>query len=39
MSCDSYTSIDVDYDEILCELQALQLKHNPMYCGVYIYIT
>ena len=31
MSCDSYTSIDVEYDEVLCELHALQLKHNPMY--------
>ena len=29
--CDSYTSIDVEYDEVLCELHALQLKHNPMY--------
>ena len=31
MPCDSYTSIDVEYDEVLCELHALQLKHNPMY--------
>ena len=31
MSCDSYTSIDVEYDEVLCELHALQLKHNAMY--------
>ena len=26
-----YTSIDVEYDEVLGELHALQLKHNPMY--------
>ena len=31
MSCDSYTSINVEYDEMLCELHALQLKHNPTY--------
>ena len=33
--CDSYTSIDVEYSEVLCELHGLQLKHNPMYviCG------
>ena len=31
MPCDSYTSIDVEYDEVLCKLDALQLKHNPMY--------
>ena len=31
MPCDSYTSIDVEYDEVLCERHALQLKHNPMY--------
>ena len=31
MPCDSYTSIDVEYDEEFCELHALQLKHNPMY--------
>ena len=31
MPCDSYTSIDVEYDDVLCELHALQLKHNPMY--------
>ena len=31
MPCDSYTSIDVEYDEVLCELHALQLKHNLMY--------
>ena len=31
MPCDSYTSIHVEYDEVLCELHALQLKHNPLY--------
>ena len=31
MPRDSYTSIDVEYDEVLCELHALQLKQNPMY--------
>ena len=30
-SCDSYTSINVEYDEVLCELHVLQLKHNPIY--------
>ena len=31
MQCDNYTSTNVEYDKVLCELQALQLKHNPMY--------
>ena len=31
MPCDSYTSIDVEYDEVLRELQSLQLKYNHMY--------
>ena len=31
MPCASCTSIDVEYDEVLCELHALQLIHNAMY--------
>ena len=31
MPCDSHTSIDIEYDAVLCELHALQLKHNPIY--------
>ena len=35
MPCDSYTSIDVEYYEVLCELHALQLKNNPMYVIIF----
>ena len=35
MSCDSSSSMDVEYDEVLCELHALQLKYNPMYVIIF----
>ena len=31
MPYDSYTSIYVEYDVVLCELPVLQLIHKPMY--------
>ena len=31
MPCDSNHLIDVEYDEILCEIQALHIKHTCTY--------